>query len=103
MVGVVGPFHSGKSFLLNQLMHKPAGFEVGPTVAAETMGLWIWGKPLKKIDAITGEPLYVLFLGMCLVSSVRNKILSFPQTRKAFMPATYLRAMTPKYLVFPRL
>lgn len=63
VVGVVGPFHSGKSFLLNQLMSKPAGFQVGPTVAAETMGLWVWGKPLKAVDEVTGEPLSILFLG----------------------------------------
>ena len=44
VVGVVGKFHSGKSFLLNQLMGKQEGFGVGPTVRPQTMGIWMWGK-----------------------------------------------------------
>ena len=44
VVAVVGKFHSGKSFLLNQLMGKREGFGVGPSVRPETMGIWMWGK-----------------------------------------------------------
>ena len=45
VVAVVGKFHSGKSFLLNQLMGKTrAGFGIGPTVRPQTMGIWMWGK-----------------------------------------------------------
>ena len=44
VVAVVGKFHSGKSFLLNQLMGKPDGFGIGPTVRPQTMGIWMWGK-----------------------------------------------------------
>lgn len=44
VVAVVGKFHSGKSFLLNQLMGKQEGFGVGPTVKPQTMGIWMWGK-----------------------------------------------------------
>lgn len=44
VVAVVGKFHSGKSFLLNQLMGKQNGFGVGPSVRPETMGIWMWGK-----------------------------------------------------------
>lgn len=44
VVAVVGKFHSGKSFLLNQLMGKPDGFGIGPTVRPHTMGIWMWGK-----------------------------------------------------------
>ena len=44
VVAVVGKFHSGKSFLLNQLMGKHDGFGVGPTVRPQTMGIWMWGK-----------------------------------------------------------
>jgi len=44
VVAVVGKYHSGKSFLLNQLMKKQRGFGVGPTVRPETMGIWMWGK-----------------------------------------------------------
>ena len=44
VVAVVGKYHSGKSFLLNQLMRKQRGFGIGPTVRPETMGIWMWGK-----------------------------------------------------------
>jgi hypothetical protein len=44
VVAVVGKFHSGKSFLLNQLMGKQEGFGVGPSVRPQTMGIWMWGK-----------------------------------------------------------
>lgn len=40
LVGVVGPYHSGKSFLLNQMSGKNA-FKVGPTVQPETLGIWM--------------------------------------------------------------
>lgn len=33
---VVGPLHSGKSFLANQLMGKTSGFALGPTVEPKT-------------------------------------------------------------------
>ncbi|KYQ99920.1 guanylate-binding protein [Tieghemostelium lacteum] len=41
ILGVVGSFHSGKSFLLNQLMGTTDKFVVGPTVHPETKGIWI--------------------------------------------------------------
>lgn len=44
VVAVVGKFHSGKSFLLNQLMGKQSGFGIGPSVQPHTMGIWMWGK-----------------------------------------------------------
>jgi len=44
VVVVVGKFHSGKSFLLNQLMGKQHGFGIGPSVRPQTMGIWMWGK-----------------------------------------------------------
>ena len=44
VIAVVGKFHSGKSFLLNQLMGKTEGFGIGPYVRPQTMGIWMWGK-----------------------------------------------------------
>ena len=48
VLGIVGSFHTGKSFLLNQLVGAPAaagatrGFEVGPAVFPQTHGIWAW-------------------------------------------------------------
>lgn len=40
LLGVVGPYHSGKSFLLNQLAGRQA-FKVGASVNPETLGIWM--------------------------------------------------------------
>ncbi|XP_077505269.1 uncharacterized protein LOC144115021 isoform X2 [Amblyomma americanum] len=60
-VGVVGKFHSGKSFLMNQLMGKTKGFGIGPSVRPETMGIWMWGEPL-KVKLPSGQQLSLIFL-----------------------------------------
>eukprot|EP00775_Hariotina_reticulata_P007219 gene7219-7432_t len=46
-VVVIGPYRSGKSFLLNQLLGVPCnvGFGVGHTRDTETKGIWVWGQP----------------------------------------------------------
>ena len=41
VVSVVGPYHSGKSFLLNALIGQTSVFSVGPKTSPETMGLWL--------------------------------------------------------------
>ena len=53
VVAVVGKFHSGKSFLLNQLMGKHDGFGIGPTVRPQTMGIWMWGKVMHNMFSCT--------------------------------------------------
>eukprot|EP00026_Physarum_polycephalum_P002465 Phypoly_transcript_02472.p1 GENE.Phypoly_transcript_02472~~Phypoly_transcript_02472.p1 ORF type:complete len:865 (+),score=177.24 Phypoly_transcript_02472:169-2763(+) len=40
VISALGPYHSGKSFLLNQIMDEQHGFALGPTVAPETKGIW---------------------------------------------------------------
>jgi uncharacterized phosphosugar-binding protein len=48
VVGVVGLYRTGKSYLLNRvLLDRSNGFGVGPTVNACTKGIWIWGTPMK--------------------------------------------------------
>ncbi|KAG2451674.1 hypothetical protein HYH02_003454 [Chlamydomonas schloesseri] len=46
-VVVIGPYRSGKSFTLNQLLGVPCdkGFGVGHTRETETKGIWLWGTP----------------------------------------------------------
>jgi len=62
MVAVVGKFHSGKSFLMNQLMGKSAGFGIGPSVQPKTMGIWMWGKPLVVTSSKAGRRINIIFL-----------------------------------------
>ncbi|MCO5548352.1 hypothetical protein L7F22_001809 [Adiantum nelumboides] len=40
-VGIVGPYHCGKSFLLNVLLNSTHGFPVGVKPEPETRGIWI--------------------------------------------------------------
>jgi hypothetical protein len=62
MVAVVGKFHSGKSFLMNQLMGKSAGFGIGPSVQPKTMGIWMWGQPLVVESSRAGRRINIVFL-----------------------------------------
>ncbi|XP_044487694.1 guanylate-binding protein 4-like isoform X2 [Mangifera indica] len=48
-VAVIGPYRSGKSFLLNQLLSLSCyeGFGVGHMRDTKTKGIWVWGSPLE--------------------------------------------------------
>ena len=54
LVGVSGPYHSGKSFMLNALVNRtrsspvPSPFEVGKTTESQTRGMWLHGGPLDR-------------------------------------------------------
>lgn len=41
LVSVVGPYHSGKSFLLNALLQDMKAFQVGKKTSPETKGMWL--------------------------------------------------------------
>lgn len=47
VVGIAGLYRTGKSFLLNRLLSRQDGFEIGPTVNACTKGLWMWDTPVQ--------------------------------------------------------
>ncbi|CAN1844770.1 Guanylate-binding protein 4 [Linum perenne] len=61
-VAVIGPYRSGKSFLLNQLLSLSCdeGFGVGHMRDTKTKGIWVWGTPI-ELD-INGEKTSVLYL-----------------------------------------
>ncbi|XP_031450933.1 guanylate-binding protein 1-like [Phasianus colchicus] len=45
VVAIAGPYRTGKSFLMNRLAERRTGFPLGPTVWAETKGIWMWCLP----------------------------------------------------------
>ncbi|PSR94829.1 Guanylate-binding protein like, partial [Actinidia chinensis var. chinensis] len=61
-VAVIGPYRSGKSFLLNQLLSLSCyeGFGVGHMRDTKTKGVWVWGTPLEM--EINGVKTSVFFL-----------------------------------------
>jgi hypothetical protein len=48
VLAVIGPLHTGKSFLLNQLRGSSEGFALGPSVEPKTKGLWMWDRIVEK-------------------------------------------------------
>ncbi|CAD6207066.1 unnamed protein product [Miscanthus lutarioriparius] len=62
VVGVIGPYRSGKSFLLNQLLSLSCdkGFGVGHMRDTKTKGIWIWGTPVEMV--VDGSKVSVLYL-----------------------------------------
>lgn len=61
-VAVIGPYRSGKSFLLNQLLSLPCdkGFGVGHMRDTKTKGIWVWGDPVDVV--VDGVKVSVLYL-----------------------------------------
>ncbi|XP_057517579.1 uncharacterized protein LOC130798560 [Amaranthus tricolor] len=61
-VAVIGPYRSGKSFLLNQLLSLSCneGFGVGHMRDTKTKGVWVWGMP-KEVE-VDGVKMAVLYL-----------------------------------------
>ncbi|KAF7120313.1 hypothetical protein RHSIM_Rhsim13G0030400 [Rhododendron simsii] len=69
-VAVIGPYRSGKSFLLNQLLSLScyeaseidvfAGFGVGHMRDTKTKGIWVWGTPVElDIDGVKTSVIYL--------------------------------------------
>ncbi|KAL4527503.1 hypothetical protein Ndes2526A_g08714 [Nannochloris sp. 'desiccata'] len=58
---VIGPYRSGKSFTLNQLLGVGCdeGFGVGHTRNTQTKGVWMWGQPI-PVQSPTGETINIL-------------------------------------------
>uniref|UniRef100_A0A4X1U565 Guanylate binding protein 1, interferon-inducible n=1 Tax=Sus scrofa TaxID=9823 RepID=A0A4X1U565_PIG len=45
VVAIVGPYRTGKSYLMNKLAGKNKGFSLGSTVQSHTKGIWMWCVP----------------------------------------------------------
>lgn len=62
-IAVIGPYRSGKSFTLNQLMGVGCdeGFGVGHMRVTQTKGVWLWGEPV-EVDLGNGEATNLLFI-----------------------------------------
>lgn len=61
-VAVIGPYRSGKSFLLNQLLSLSCneGFGVGHMRDTKTKGIWVWGTPIEvNVDGVKTSVLYL--------------------------------------------
>ncbi|KAL3647805.1 hypothetical protein CASFOL_008773 [Castilleja foliolosa] len=61
-VAVIGPYRSGKSFLLNQLLSLSCyeGFGVGHLRDTKTKGIWVWGTPIElEIDGVKTSVFYL--------------------------------------------
>ncbi|KDO68584.1 hypothetical protein CISIN_1g007480mg [Citrus sinensis] len=61
-IQVIGPYRSGKSFLLNQLLSLSCdeGFGVGHMRDTKTKGIWVWGNPVEmEIDGSRTSVFYL--------------------------------------------
>jgi len=57
VLSVVGPYRTGKSFLLNRFAGFQKGFALGSSTNPCTRGMWLWGKPIRL-----SENLHLLLL-----------------------------------------
>ena len=72
IICIAGIYRSGKSYLLNRLLGRQDGFEIGPTIASCTKGLWIWGEPIKIKNSNT-EVLIIDTEGLASAFEDRNE------------------------------
>ena len=61
VVAVAGLYRTGKSYLLNRIVGRQTGFEVGPTIEACTRGIWLWSEPIPG-ETLQGEPVSLIVL-----------------------------------------
>ena len=47
---VVGPYRTGKSYILNLLLNRSDGFKLGDSVLSCTHGIWMWDKPITFVN-----------------------------------------------------
>ncbi|XP_041432266.1 guanylate-binding protein 6 [Xenopus laevis] len=74
VVSIVGPYRSGKSYLMNKLARvKKGGFPLGHTVEAKTKGIWMWCVPHPDKSARTLVLLDTEGLGDVLEGDTRNE------------------------------
>ncbi len=52
IISVAGQYRTGKSFLLNRLLGRQNGFELGSTINPCTKGLWIWNRPVNVTEDV---------------------------------------------------
>ncbi|XP_053124638.1 guanylate-binding protein 1-like isoform X2 [Hemicordylus capensis] len=72
VVAIVGLYRTGKSYLMNRLAGKSRGFSLGPTVEANTKGIWMWCLPHPKKQGHTLVLLDTEGLGDVRKSNVKN-------------------------------
>eukprot|EP01090_Pellita_catalonica_P015867 TRINITY_DN4389_c1_g1_i1.p1 TRINITY_DN4389_c1_g1~~TRINITY_DN4389_c1_g1_i1.p1 ORF type:complete len:497 (+),score=63.58 TRINITY_DN4389_c1_g1_i1:59-1549(+) len=63
-IAIAGPYHRGKSYMMNLLVgadmtdEKGVGFKVGRQIAGQTIGIWV----MAKYEEINGEKRLILYL-----------------------------------------
>eukprot|EP01127_Copromyxa_protea_P018100 TRINITY_DN5623_c0_g1_i1.p1 TRINITY_DN5623_c0_g1~~TRINITY_DN5623_c0_g1_i1.p1 ORF type:complete len:705 (-),score=131.73 TRINITY_DN5623_c0_g1_i1:77-2191(-) len=51
VISIAGLYRTGKSYLLNRLLGRQSGFDVGPTINPCTKGIFLWGEPIIDEEA----------------------------------------------------
>jgi hypothetical protein len=71
VVAVCGRARTGKSFILNQLLGRSAGFRLAHSHRPCTKGLWIWSRPVRLVGP-DGQPYHLVSdtqeLHTCIIS-----------------------------------
>ena len=72
VISIAGIYRSGRSYLLNRLLGRQDGFEIGPNISSCTKGIWIWGNTVKLNNKNT-EVLIIDTEGLASAFEDRNE------------------------------
>ena len=50
IISIIGPYRSGKSYIMNRLLNRSEGFKLGCEFNSETKGIWMWDTILESTD-----------------------------------------------------
>jgi hypothetical protein len=50
VISVIGPYRSGKSYIMNRLLNRSDGFELGCTYSSTTRGIWMWNNMISHVN-----------------------------------------------------
>ena len=61
VVAIIGPYRTGKSYIMNRLLNRSDGFELGGTYRTTTRGIWMWNNMMSHFNE-NGDQMNLIFL-----------------------------------------
>ena len=61
VIAVIGPYRTGKSYIMNRLLNRSDGFTLGDTYDSCTRGIWMWDNIIKHTNKLS-HSMHLIYL-----------------------------------------